>query len=169
MHAAWLLEYGLLSKAASYCASLQSALGAISGNRVPPGLVVARTLTADLAQRIQEHAAVSLPPPPPSLFHAPRSNCAFAQMAPCQYSAGQCLRAMPAAGNTQRWTYAAVVHSSSQAFAGNSRKNTMALLRDVKPCMTLHAHSFIACQSVPLLRQWLKDNAGSSHTPTCMV
>ncbi|KAK9825303.1 hypothetical protein WJX74_007514 [Apatococcus lobatus] len=57
VHAAWLLEYGLISQASAYCASLQSALASFQGNRVPPSLAVTRTLAADLSERIREHAA----------------------------------------------------------------------------------------------------------------
>ena len=72
VHAAWLLEYGLVSKAAAYCSSLQTALAGFPGNKVPPSLMVTRTLMVDLADRIRQHAAVRIPPPPFLLSLHPR-------------------------------------------------------------------------------------------------
>lgn len=68
LYAFHLAEHGHINAASAYAARAVAALAALQ--RPPPGLLVARALAADLAQRLQVHAAVRLHSPcvlPPAL------------------------------------------------------------------------------------------------------
>lgn len=55
-YAQHLAEHGHINAASGYVAKVAAALASIQ--RPPPGLLVARALSADLSQRLQAHAAV---------------------------------------------------------------------------------------------------------------
>jgi hypothetical protein len=56
LHAAALVDAGLLNQAAQYCAAIATSLQA-QGAKLAPGLLVCRAATADLQERLMQHAA----------------------------------------------------------------------------------------------------------------
>lgn len=58
LYAAQLAEYGLVGAALQYIAVVQTTLNSL-GAKLPAGLLVCRTVAAELEQRLRTHATVS--------------------------------------------------------------------------------------------------------------